>query len=315
MDKSWTIAARLARARAHPSPLDRAARTCHPEPSIVNPEPSTPTLLHRWFEAEPAVLPAGEPLACIHDGSVAHVVLNQPDKRNAMNAAMWAGLAPLMARLEADATVRLVVFRGAGAEAFSAGADISEFAATFATPESTARYNADVRRAQLAVERLAKPTLAVIHGACVGGGCGLALACDLRFASHESRFAIPASKLGVAYSVPDTRRLVALVGAGRAKDILFSGRLLDAAEAAAIGLATRVVPGIELEQAAADYARGLHSNSPQAMATAKAIVNSLSGVHVQADQVLEERFTASFSSEDFREGYTAFLEKRRPTFG
>jgi enoyl-CoA hydratase/carnithine racemase len=280
----------------------------------VTPLPAQPTLLHRWFDTE-AALPAHESLACIRDGAVAHVVLNQPDKRNAMNAAMWAGLAPLVARLEADSGVKLVVLRGAGVEAFSAGADISEFAATFATSETTARYNAEVRQAQLAVERLAKPTLAVIHGACVGGGCGLALACDLRFASVESRFAIPASKLGVAYSVPDTRRLVALVGAGRAKDILFSGRLLDAAEAAAIGLATRVVPGVELERVAADYARGLLANSPQAIATAKAIVNSVSGVHVQADRILEERFTASFSSEDFREGYTAFLQKRRPKFG
>jgi len=281
----------------------------------VNTAPPPPALLHRWFEEASAVLPAHEPLACIRDGSVAHVVLNQPDKRNAMNAAMWAGLAPLMARLEADPRVKLVVFRGAGVEAFSAGADISEFAATFATPETTARYNADVRRAQLAVERLGKPTLAVIHGACVGGGCGLALACDLRFASVESRFAIPASRLGVAYSVPDTRRLVALVGAGRAKDILFSGRLLDAAEAVAIGLATRVVPGAELERVAADYARSLLANSPQAIATAKAMVNSLSGLNVLADTILEERFTASFASEDFREGYSAFLEKRRPTFG
>jgi len=273
-----------------------------------------PNLLHRWFESEPAVLSAEQPLVCVRDGVVAHVVLNQPHKRNAMNAAMWAGLFPLMGRLDADKAVKLVVLRGAGAEAFSAGADISEFAATFATAESTARYNAEVRRAQLAVERLAKPTLAVIHGACVGGGCGLALACDLRFASANARFAIPASKLGAAYSVADTQRVVALVGPARAKDILFSGRLLDAAEAESVGLVSRVLPGAELEKAAADYARVLLANSPQAIATAKAIVNSLSRLHIQDEEVLDERFTASFASADFREGYSAFLEKRRPTF-
>jgi enoyl-CoA hydratase/carnithine racemase len=108
---------------------------------------------------------------------------------------------------------------------------------------------------------------------------------------------------------------VALVGAGRAKDILFSGRLLDAAEAAAIGLVTRVIASAELENAAADYARSLLANSPAAIGTAKAVVNSLSGVHVQAEQLLEERFAASFSSADFREGYRAFIEKRRPKFG
>jgi enoyl-CoA hydratase/carnithine racemase len=280
----------------------------------MTPKPAAHTLLTRWFEPQPAALPADEPLVCVRDGAVAHVVLNQPGKRNAMGAVMWAAIAPLMAALDADASVRLVVFRGAGAETFSAGADISEFAQTFADAESAARYNAEVRRAQLGVERLSKPTLAVIHGACVGGGCGLALACDLRFASAQARFGIPASKLGVAYSLPDTRRLVALVGPSHAKDILFSGRLLDAAQAAAIGLVNRVVASDELEEAAADYSRLLLANSPQAIGTAKAVINSLSGVHAQAEELLEGRFTASFASADFREGYSAFMDKRSPKF-
>jgi enoyl-CoA hydratase/carnithine racemase len=280
----------------------------------MTPKFAAPNLLPLWFKPQPAELPADEPLVCVRDGAVAHVVHNRPGKRNAMGAVMWAAIAPLMTALDADASVKLVVFRGAGAESFSAGADISEFARTFADAESTARYNSEVRRAQLGVERLAKPTLAVIHGACVGGGCGLAIACDLRFVSTDARFAIPATKLGVAYSLPDTRRLVALVGPSHAKDMLFSGRLLDATQAAAIGLVNRVVASEHLEKAAADYARKLFANSPQAIGTAKAIINSLSGVHAQPEELLEDRITASFSSADFREGYAAFMEKRPPRF-
>jgi len=280
----------------------------------MTPTLGAPASLSRWFDPQPATLPADQPLVCVRDGAVAHVVLNRPAKRNAMNAAMWDALAPLMAGLDADASVRLVVLRGAGTAAFSAGADIAEFAATFADAGSTARYNAAVRHAQLAVERSTKPTLAVIHGNCVGGGCGLALACDLRFASDDARFGIPASKLGVAYSVPDTRRLVALVGPSRAKDMLFSGRLLDAAQAAGFGLVDRVVASARLEQAAADYARLLLANSPQAIGIAKAVINSLSGVDPQAEELLDGRFAASFASADFREGYCAFIEKRPPKF-
>ncbi|MDB5999296.1 MAG: putative enoyl-CoA hydratase [Rhizobacter sp.] len=268
-----------------------------------------------WMSAEPAALPADVALACVRDGPVAHVVLNRPAKRNAMSLAMWAGLAPLMAELEADDSVKLVVFRGAGTQAFSAGADISEFGVVYATAESAMQGNAVIRHAQLAVEALAKPTLAVVHGVCVGGGCGLALACDMRFVAAQSRLGITPSKLGATYSIPDTRRLVALVGPSRAKDILFSGRLLDAQEALSLGLVDRVVDDAQLEQVAADYARVLLANSLQSISTAKAMINSISGVRPVPDAQLEAGFAASFASEDFREGFAAFMEKRAPRFG
>lgn len=281
---------------------------------MTSKQPGQPQVLARWIESDPAVIPGWESLVRIHDGPVAHVVLNRPEKRNSMSVAMWTAITPLMGELQADPGVKLVVFRGAGTEAFSAGADISEFATVYADAQQTSEYNDAVQRAQLAVERFEKPTLAVVHGVCVGGGCGLALCCDIRFAAGHARFGITASKLGVAYSVPDTRRLVALVGPSRAKDILFSGRLLDATEALGIGMVDRVVGSSELESVAAAYARLLLTNSLDSICTAKAIINSLSGVHAQPERLLTERFAASFASDHFKEGYSAFVEKRKPKF-
>lgn len=274
---------------------------------------ATPSLA-LWFSESVVPLPT-DALACLHDGPVAHVVLNRPAKRNSMTAQMWRGIGALMSQLASDSAVKLVVVRGAGAEAFSAGADISEFRDVFADEVRARTYNGYVRAAQIAVETLDKPTLAVIHGACVGGGCGLALACDLRYAAEDARFGVPPSKLGTAYSPPDTRRLVALVGPSRAKDILFSGRLLDAAEAKAIGMVDRILPKSQLENAAADYAKVLLENSQQSIRTAKVMVNSLSGIDPQPADLLEAMFEASFSSPDFKEGFTAFCEKRLPRFG
>ncbi len=270
--------------------------------------------LVRWIDPGTTALPDGEDLSCVLDGPVVHVVLNRPAKHNAINAAMWERIGSLTAELDADPSVRLVVFRGAGDAAFSAGADISEFREIYADPERARRQNAVIRDAQLAVEGMAKPTLAVIQGACVGGGCGLALACDLRLAGARARFGITPSKLGLVYSLPDTRRLVALVGPSRAKDMLFSGRLLDAPEALAIGLVDRVLDEGTLETSAADYARALLANSSESIAAAKAMINSLSGVSSQPDERLEARFAASFSSADFAEGYAAFTQKRAPKF-
>jgi enoyl-CoA hydratase/carnithine racemase len=271
-------------------------------------------VVESWIDGAPLALAAGEELACVRDGPVAHVVLNRPGKRNAINSVMWAGIISLMAELERDSAIRLVVLRGAGDAAFSAGADISEFREIYSNAERAVECNAVIRRAQIAIETLAKPTLAVIRGSCVGGGCGIALACDLRFATRSARFGIPPSRLGVAYSVPDTRRLVALVGPSRAKDMLFSGRLLAAQEALDIGLADRVVEESELERVAADYARVLLANSSQSIATAKTMVNALTGIDPREEAALDALFEASFKSADFAEGYAAFMEKRPPRF-
>ncbi len=255
-----------------------------------------------------------EALACLRDGAVAHIVLNRPASRNAMTGAMWERLAPLARELDADDSVRVVVVRGAGTAAFCAGADILEFPQIYSDAQRTAGYNTLVREGQLALERLSKPTIALVRGACVGGGCGIALSCDLRFAANDARLGITPSRLGVAYSVPDTRRLTALVGPSRAKDILFSGRLMEATEAATMGLVDRVMPGGALDDAVAAYVRVLLANARGSMRTAKAMINSISGVHPQPDALLDGLFEQSFSSDDFREGFNAFAQKRPPRF-
>jgi enoyl-CoA hydratase/carnithine racemase len=260
-------------------------------------------------------VPIGDqPLAVMRDGAIAHVVINRPQKRNALTAQIWREIPNCMERLGEDDTVKLVVLRGAGQKAFSGGADIGEFPEVFGNPQSIRTYNAAVRAAQLAVERFGKPVLAVVFGACVGGGCGLALACDIRFAAEDARLGITPSKLGSAYSVPDTRRLVALVGPSRAKDMLFSGRLLTATEAAAWGLVDRVAPAGEIEELASAYAKSLLANAHSSLVIAKATINAVAGLDPRPEAELDALFEASFSSRDFHEGFAAFREKRPPRF-
>jgi enoyl-CoA hydratase/carnithine racemase len=273
----------------------------------------TENTLHLWHSG--ADVSIGEdPLAVVRDGAVAHVVINRPQKRNALTAQIWQEIPNCMERFGKDDTVKLVVLRGAGQKAFSGGADIDEFPQVFGDPVSIRTYNAAVREAQLAVERFGKPVLAVVFGACVGGGCGLALACDMRFAAEDARFGITPSKLGSAYSVPDTRRLVALVGLSRAKDMLFSGRLLTAPEAAAWGLVDRVAPADELDALASTYAKSLLANAHSSLVIAKATINAVAGLHPLPEAELDALFEASFSSRDFHEGFAAFREKRPPRF-
>lgn len=269
--------------------------------------------LRLWRSGEHVVLSADE-LVCVRDEAIAHVVINRPAKRNALTNEIWRDISRTMRWLEEDESVKLVVLRGAGTAAFSAGADINEFPTVYRDLETTLSYNADVHAAQVAVEQLSKPTLALIYGVCVGGGCGLSMACDLRFAAEDSRLGITPSKLGTAYSPSDTRRLVALVGAARAKDMLFSGRLLTAPEANVAGLVDHVAPAAELEGRAAEYARGLLANSQHSIRIAKAVVNGVAGICPRPNSELQELFEESFQSPDFQEGFAAFMAKRPPRF-
>ena len=249
------------------------------------------------------------------DGAVVRLTLSRPAARNALTLAMWQGIDTVAAALAADASARVLVISGEGEKAFSAGADIAEFPETYATPESTAAYNATVRRAQAAIADLPFPVIAAVRGACFGGGCGLALHSDLRFASLGSCFAVTPARLGLAYSFADTRRLVALVGPARAKDILFSGRTLEADEALSIGLIDWVIPDEKLDQAVETYAGGLASLSQTSIRIAKAMIDTIAQGAAEPTPELEQAFQASFSGADFKEGYAAFMEKRKPDFG
>ena len=241
------------------------------------------------------------------DGPIATLLIDNPQRRNAMSLAMYAAVPEAVAGILADPAVRVVVLRGAGDVAFGAGSDISEFA-TQRTGAAAAHYNAVEEAAVRAVEELPVPVLAAIHGPCMGGGAGLALCADIRFAADDATFAVPPAKLGVGYPVPSTARLAAAVGRSRAKDLLFSGRVLDAAEALRIGLVDAVVPKAELDAHVATYAAQIVRNAPLTIAAAKLALDQGDSAATQA------AVAACYASEDYAEGVQAFGEKRRPVF-
>ncbi|MBM4192640.1 MAG: enoyl-CoA hydratase [Gammaproteobacteria bacterium] len=245
---------------------------------------------------------------------VARVILNRPERRNAVSSAMWQGLLDLASRLSGDVSIKVALITGAGEAAFSAGADIAEMQEAVADPPIIQGMQQQVLDAQAAWERLPIPTLAVIRGACTGGGCGLALACDMRLATPDAFFAIPPAKLGLAYSLADTKRLYDLIGPSRTKEILFTGRRVSAEEAHALGMVNEIVPADSLDDRASTLAREIAGNAGNSVRAAKAIVNMIAdGVH---GETLESRrlFDESFSSPEFSEGARAFLEKRPPRF-
>jgi enoyl-CoA hydratase/carnithine racemase len=245
---------------------------------------------------------------------VARVTIDRPDKRNALSSAEWQGLRAVAAQLAADPALRVVLLQGAGDAAFSAGADIAEMQRNLADPVRMKAMQQVVLDAQADWERLPMPTIAVIRGACTGGGCGLALACDLRLASPDAFFAIPPAKLGLAYSLADTKRLQDLVGPSRAKEILFTGRRVGAAEALAIGLVNELVAADALASRADALAREIAANAANSVRAAKTVVAMIaSGVLAETPE--SRRFyDESFGSPEFAEGARAFMEKRPPRF-
>lgn len=253
----------------------------------------------------------------LHKAPIARIELNAPARRNAMSRAMWEALIEICDVIAADDTIRVVLLTAAAGEgkpAFCAGANISEFEAVYATEETTRAYNGLVRRAQARLRALPRPVIAVIRGACVGGGCGLALAADLRFADTTVRMGITPTKLGLAYSPEDTMQLLEKVGPARAKDLLFSARLMDAEEARDCGLIDRLTPPEALDTAVEDYATSLAALSAGSIRAAKAIINGLTGPGQPDMDTLRAIFEASFASADFAEGRAAFLDRRAPDF-
>lgn len=243
-------------------------------------------------------------------GGVLHVRIERPARRNALGGAEWTALAAAFAAI-GDA--RVLVLSGVPG-AFCAGADIDELSSLLRDPQRMAGNNALVQSTQLALERLPIPTIAAIDGVCVGGGLGLALACDFRVATQRSRFAITPAKLGLVYSPEDTRRLVATIGAARAKDLLLTGRMLDATEAQQFALLSRVVADDALQPALDVLLASLLAASRSACAGIKQVV-----AHVAGDKTIDHDsarrvFEQAFASRDFAEGAAAFLDRRPPVF-
>ncbi|MFJ9542644.1 enoyl-CoA hydratase/isomerase family protein [Streptomyces sp. NPDC101225] len=232
--------------------------------------------------------------------SVATVVIRHPAKRNAMTAAMWAALPPLLDTLAADPGVRALVLTGEGGT-FCAGADISTLRSS---PEEAQTLAV---RAEEALAAFPKPTLAAVRGHCVGGGSQLAAACDLRFAEEGSLFGVTPAKLGIVYPASSTRRLVSLVGPAAAKYLLFSGELIDTARALRTGLVDEVLPEGELAKRVTEFTRVLASRSQLTQAAAK----EFAGGRTDRDAHWSEQ---ARGSGDTAEGVAAFLERRRPSF-
>ena len=249
------------------------------------------------------------------DDAIATVVFNRPRLRNAISLAMWQELTRITEGLAKDDSVRAVVYRGAGTEAFAAGADISEFKENRKDRESAMRYNQQTAAAFGAIRQCPKPTVAMVYGYCMGGANAVAMACDLRFAANGARFGIPAAKLNIIYPADAVAQLVQLVGPSYAKDILYSARVVEAPEALAIGFIQRLVPAADLERVTYDYLRQVAANAPMSVRGSKATVQAIVDGLTDARRAhLQQLALEVFESEDYREGTRAFLEKRSPRF-
>ena len=249
------------------------------------------------------------------EGHVGYMTFNNPERRNAVSLDMWEAAGRIMEDFAADDAIRVVVITGAGGKAFVSGADISRFEKERSDEEAQARYNAVVSKANEAIYAFAKPTIAMIHGYCLGGGLGLAVCCDLRIASDDSRFGIPAAKLGVGYGFTGIKRLADLVGPSFTKEIFFTARQFDAAEALAMGLINRAMPADRLEAYVKDYADTISNNAPLTVNSVKFIANQ-TGVDPDKRELARcaDLVKGCFASKDFIEGRRAFMEKRKPAF-
>jgi enoyl-CoA hydratase/carnithine racemase len=246
---------------------------------------------------------------------VGWIIFDQPARRNAISGEMWRGIAPAMAQLDADPEVRCVAFRGAGREAFSAGADISEFESRRASEESVGQYDDLLDQVLHSIQDSPKPSVAMIYGFCLGGGLEIALACDLRYCAASAQFGIPAAKLGLAYNAEGHKRLLETVGHARAREIMFLGRRYNAAEALAMGLVHEVLPESELESFTAKILSELSANAPLSILNSKTIIEEyVKSAGVPDHARMQAAIERCAKSADYAEGRRAFMEKRKPQF-
>ena len=249
------------------------------------------------------------------EGHVGYVIFNNPERRNAVSLEMWEATVRILDDFGNDNDIRVVVLTGAGDKAFVSGADISRFESERANEEAVARYNQTVERANAAIYEYPKPTIAMIRGYCIGGGVGLALCCDLRICSDDSRFAVPAAKLGLGYSYHGLKKLVDVVGISFAKEIFYTARQFDAEEARTMGLVNRVVKAAELEAYVKKYADMIGENAPMTIATTKFTVGEVVKDESKRDLAkCAAMVKKCFESSDYTEGRRAFMEKRKPIF-
>jgi enoyl-CoA hydratase len=248
-------------------------------------------------------------------GAVGWMIFDHPERRNAVTQAMWLQIGEILEDFAKDEAVRVVVLKGAGAKAFVSGADISQFGQQRRNAAEVAASNRLTDAARQALAAFPKPTIAMIQGYCLGGGLAIALMCDLRFASDDSTFGIPAARLGVGYAAPSIALLQALVGPAYTREILFTGRRFSGDEALHMGLINRLLPQAELAAFVRDYAAMIGANAPLTIRAAKLASSELLKAEADRDLAMVQRAVETcFDSADYHEGRTAFMEKRPPRF-
>ena len=256
---------------------------------------------------------AADPVLVSRDGAIATVALNNPQKLNALTRAMWARLGEVMRGLSADDALRCVVVRGAGDQAFAAGADISEFATERANRAQAREYGNLIHTTMQAVTRCRHPVVAMIRGACVGGGLEIAAMCDFRVCGESSRFGVPINRLGLTMGYGELAGLLALAGRAVTLEILLEGRVFDAQEALAKRLVNRVVPDERVEAESYALARRIADGAPLVARWHKQYIDRLAVTPDIPPEEWDEGF-ACFDTSDYREGVQAFLGKRKPQF-
>jgi enoyl-CoA hydratase len=248
-------------------------------------------------------------------GPVATIAFSNPKKFNAVSLDMWEAFPRHMQALDADPAVRVIVITGDGDKAFISGADISQFESARASEEAQARYNVAVENGYMAPVLCGKPVIARIRGICMGGGLGLAAACDVRMAAEGSVFRMPAGRMGLGYNFVGMKRFVDVIGPMNAADIFYSARKFDAADALRMGFLARVIPAAEFDGAVAEYVALIAANAPLTLAAAKRAIREVRTDPAARDlEGLKGMIAACYASEDYREGRTAFMEKRTPQF-
>jgi len=254
-------------------------------------------------------------LIATKEGAIGWITFNNPERHNATSYEMWLALPIVLDAYFNDPEIRVIVLKGAGEKAFSAGADISQFKEKRTGTEAVKEYNAAADKANRALRECTKPTIAMIRGYCIGGGTAIAVGCDLRIASDDSRFAVPAAKLGLGYRFEGISRLASLVGPSFAAEIFFTARQFSAQEALQMGLVNRLVPAAELESHTRNTADTISANAPLTVAAVKRALLEYQKNPAERDIVLCQRMVdACFASEDYKEGQAAFMEKRKPQF-
>jgi enoyl-CoA hydratase/carnithine racemase len=249
------------------------------------------------------------------DNSVATLTFDNPERHNSLSLQMWQDAASALERFAEVQAVRVIVLTGSGAKSFASGADISEFDQVRDNAQGAAIYDASLDRFWKALSDHPKPTIAMIRGYCIGGGLNIAACCDLRVCGENSRFAVPAAKLGLGYGAATLRRLMALVGPQFALEILLTARQFTSTEAFQMGLVNRVVPDAEVESYVRGIVESIAKNAPLTMLAAKRIIHELLKDPDARDLAAGEALVKEcFDSADYKEGRRAFLEKRKPVF-